>query len=336
MAYAPLFVAAKNSLSSRLTLHNLESFAATVEVFFYNASGALLYTYPTSLPAHNAKYLDRVSMNLPSTLTQASAVVQSNGNIYAGIDRLYAGALAAAHAPAQGGIRLVAPMFIANYQGFSSTFSVQNINKVSAQVQLYYYKYDGSLLSTTVRTLAPYAAFNWQGIDLPPATYGQVIAMASQPVVAVVEGNRTIPPYGLADYTVPVVTAQPADRLDRTVAYGPILLSNEDNWLSTIFIANFSPINTATVHLEISATPTGTLFPMNTSVPPLHVHVMPLPMLPPVFRRSALRLTADYPIAAAIMMTSTSTSVADNFMAYEAQYTLPVFKWNVFLPLILK
>ncbi len=326
VAFVPHFFVQPSGLSARLTIHNLEALAASVAISFYNTSGVVIDTYTTTLPAFGAKFLDRATMGLPTTF-HASARVQSNRNLYVGVDRLGVGTFAAAQAPSQAGYQIAAPLFMQASGGFDSIFTVQNAGLTTATVVMTYSNSAGVQLSMTTLSLAPYAAFDWVGSTVNTGTFGSVIATAKQPIVALVLNDRIAAPAGRADYTALVITPAVSDGLDRSVAYAPAVLDEDNGWGSDIIVLNPNQLAVQAL-AEYVSTPTGTLFSTQMPVPPRGVTIFPASSLPSGFGRAAAKISSSHLIAAVVRTGNPQLQSGDALMAYEAQYAPP----SLFIP----
>jgi hypothetical protein len=333
VAYVPYY-ATQLLHASRIKVHNLEAIAATAVITFYNNSGGVVDTQVVSLPPLGARFLSAADLGVPSTF-QASAVIRANRRIYAAVDQSELLAYAGAQAPAYGGTEIVAPMFFANHNFRDSTFAVQNVSAVTTTGVLTFYAHTGVVLETQPFTLAPYAALVWTASSND--TYGHVVATADQTIAGLVLGKRQviIPSLelGLWDYTAVVVKPDKPDTHDRRTAYGPAVFSNHLSWNSDVYVANLSA-NAASITIEYSSAPSGTLTTTVRSVQPHGVIVFSdASLLPLNFEHSAIRLMSDQTIASAIL--STNLLDATDFMAYEAQYASPIVP-RIYLPVILR
>jgi len=336
-AYVPHFSAPQTSgPASRLTIHNLEPLASTAWITFYDSSGIVMLTRTAQIPKSGALFLDRAGLNLPGPI-QASAIIRADRRIYASIDRIYNQAFSSAHAPAQGGFEIAAPMFFAQYNGLDSVLSVQNVSPVTATGVLSYYEgISGALLVTQPFTLASCAALLWTPVPTISNSYGHVVATADKPIAGLVLGETLPSPGspGLWDYTAVVVDPEKPDTLDRRTAYGPAIFSRYIGWNSQVFAANLSE-KAVSLTIDYSSAPADLMTTTNMIVPPHGLAVFfDTPNLPREFEHASLRVSSDQLIAATIW--SSNISAPDGYMAYEAQYASPVSENRAYLPLIMK
>ena len=248
---------------SSINIQNVGTGDATVQIEFYDASGALVlsFTVTPAIPAGGSR-----SLYMPNDVTglpdgQFSAVVSSAEPIHVVANQTSTGPSTAG---AYNGIQadeaattLYFPGVYNNYYGFYSELVIQNTTGDTANVTLSFYDDAGSLAASPTDTIPGNATkiFALEDLGISEGRYAVEVVSTNAVGLVGICNNWTSAKYGeFSDYN--------AYSGGTTVAYAPSLVNNYYGFVSSLTVQN---VHTADANILVTysngETETVTLVP---------------------------------------------------------------------------
>ncbi|NTV62464.1 MAG: hypothetical protein HGA65_02860 [Oscillochloris sp.] len=242
--------------NTAILIRNMSTSSASVTVNFYNSSGTLVKSYPTTLLGNAA-----VNVYVPGLTDlsqgQYSAVVSSTQKVIASVQT---SSVAQSSAPwtafayegvdsSNAALKLFFPAEMKNFYGFLSEIVIQNTSdSTSTTLSADFYKADGtkinssaiSLGTLTKSTAKTYAMNDTLFSSLPSGSsglFGAVITSSSTPIAGISNVWRSTPTYMTASYN--------GFSTGSTTLYAPNLMNSLYGFGSALSIQNVDQLNRA-------------------------------------------------------------------------------------------